>query len=542
MMKIVETSQANSAASVIQAAKAAEACGSWDDAVRMYREAADLLSQQDPDKQAAKVLRWLGRVYFERGEHERAADAFERSLVAARALGVPEDAAGALNGMAVTAQFRGRLELAEQLYESAARLCEEVGDLQLAAIIGQNLGTLANTRGDLPTALVHYDFALKHFRKLDDSRGAAWVLNNMGMLHIDVEEWAAAELCFKSAEMHARKINDNAIVGKIAINRAELYLKKQNFEQARQCCDQAFEIFSQLASHTGLGEAHKYYGILYRETGKAKVAHLQFSLALELARSCENPLLEAETESERARAFLNECAYQSALQSLNRAYSLFGDLDARREIMDLGQRLEKLEESYFRAVQLWADQQTTRPAEDRAQRGRRVADLGVRLARAVNYPNLTALRLGCFLRDLGNAAVPHELLHRAGPISAEERELVHTHVQRGEQLLAELGFAEEIRAIVRYHHERWDGKGYPDGLAGNDIPLGARIVAIVDVFDALTANRSWREAFSAQEALTLLQQDAGKAFDPELLEKFLGLLNQDNNAKTTLPSNRAVSA
>jgi putative nucleotidyltransferase with HDIG domain len=539
MATMVETTSGRSVPSLIEAGQIAERTGEWDDAKKFYGEALERMQSGEEPQHASKVLRWLGRVHFERGEYEQALAIFEKSLITAKNNGQRENAAAALNAMAVVAQFKGRLDVAAELYSRSAVLSREIGDHQLSAMIEQNLGTLANTRGDLTTALLHYDAALRDFDAIHDERGAAWVLNNMGMLHVDVEEWQSAEMCFGAAERLAVKLEDQATQGKVASNRAELNLKRQDYERAREACDHAFEIFGRLSSHSGLGEVHKFYGVLYRETGKPKVAHLQFQLALELARACDNPLLEAETESERARLFMAEHQYRSALISLNRAYSIFAELDARKEILDLRKRLEKMEDAYVQAVSLWADTELA-AGETAHRRGKLVGDLAVRLARAAGQQNVTAIRVGAFLCDVGNASMPAGILEKAGSLSADEREVVRQHTQRGDEVLNDLGFPKEIRQIVRHHHEQWDGEGYPDGLAGTDIPLGARIVAITDVFDALTSHRAYREAYSIAEALRIMQEDAGRCFDPELLNQFRGLLSSLGNAETQVSINVVV--
>src|SRR6185503_14887737 len=219
-------------------------------------------------------------------------------------------------------------------------------------MIEQNLGTIANVRGDLATALLRYQSALNRFRELKNEKSSASVLNNMGMLHVDIGEYSAAELCFNAAAQLAERIGNDNIRAKVEVNRAELFLKRQQYEHARECCERAFKLFSQSGSESGLGEAHKFYGVLYRETGKPQVAHVQLGLALKLAKSCENPLLEAECESERARLFLDQKQAAQALHSLNRAHRIFCELDARREILDLRRRLDRLESTYMQAVEL----------------------------------------------------------------------------------------------------------------------------------------------------------------------------------------------
>jgi len=258
-------------------------------------------------------------------------------------------------------QFRGQLDEAEALYARAGDIAREAGSHRLAATIDQNLGTLANIRGDLPLALARYESALERFRALNEIRHCAWVLNNMGVLQKEVGEWGAAELSFNSAAQLAEESSDRATMAKVENNRAELYLKRANYDRARECCDRAFRIYSKLGSEAGLGSVHKFYGMLYRETGKPDVAHVQLNLSLKLARSCENPLLEAETEAERAQVFLNQRLVAPALQSLNRAHALFTDLDARREILDLRRRLDRLEKTYQRAAEMLADEARSAP-------------------------------------------------------------------------------------------------------------------------------------------------------------------------------------
>ena len=516
--------QANGAVEKLTAAREAEQQGDWDIAMSQYLRGLEEARASKQSDKAVKILLALGRVHFERGEYDNANHRFLECLALARTISDDRNSASALNSMAVVAQFRGQLEVAEPLYVQAEQLARRIGDDRLCAMIAQNLGTLANIRGDMPTALLRYQTALERFQKLNDDRASAWTLNNMGMLHVDVGELPEAELCFASAFTLAERQNDCVTLGKVDSNRADLQIRRQNFESAREYCDRAFETFSRLGSHTGLGEVHKCYGVLHRETGRMQVAHVQFALALELARRCENPLLEAETESERARVFLTERDHKRALVSLNNAYKIFCELEARREILDLRRRLDKLEEPYMQAIQLWAESEIEEIAPTRKTlRGRRVAEYGIALAKAVGFDDIGSLRVAAYLLDLGNAAIPAEILDRPGPLSPEERMVVRQHAAIGENLLREVGFSEAVLQIVRGHHERFDGAGYPDGFAGDDIPLGARIIGIADYFDALLSDRSFRGAMDPAAVLVHLKTESGKAFDPELLTSFFNL-------------------
>lgn len=514
---------------LIDSARRAQHEGDWVAAERAYTQAIELAQSGDQPERAPTLMRWLGRVYSERGDYNQANNLYEASLVAAQRLGLRHDAASALNSMAVAAQFRGQLDVAEVLYQRAATIAAEVQDPRLGAMVDQNLGMIANIRGDLSTALMRYQSALERFRVMKDDQACGRVLNNMGMLHIDVGEWASAELCFNSAFHFAERMRDLPTQGRIENNRAEMYLRRQQYEAARAACERSFRLFTRLESDAGLGSVHRFYGVLYRETGKSQMSHMHFALALKLARTCENPLLEAETESERARLFVNDRNYQHALRSLNRAHRIFTELDARREILDLQRRIDRMQDTYMQALQVWSEDEPM-AYEGSVRRGSRVAEYAVRLASALGVADAHWLRIGAYLHDVGNSGVPGPVLQKAGPLNQEEWEVVREHPAVGAKIADELEFPAELRPMIRNHHEHWDGSGYPDGLKGTDIPVTARIMCIADIFDALTSDRSFRGAFSVREALEIMQKEAGTIVDPGMFATFRMLIEDDEAA------------
>lgn len=137
---------------------------------------------------------------------------------------------------------------------------------------------------------------------------------------------------------------------------------------------------------------------------------------------------------------------------------------------------------------------------------------------------LGALRVGAYLHDLGKVVVPDRILLKPGPLTQDEREEMQTHSAEGERLADALGFVPPAALeLVRHHHERWDGGGYPDGLAGEEIPLLARLFAVIDVYDALLSERPYKRAWTRQQALTELRNQAGRQFDPRVVGAFLRL-------------------
>jgi len=152
----------------------------------------------------------------------------------------------------------------------------------------------------------------------------------------------------------------------------------------------------------------------------------------------------------------------------------------------------------------------------------RVTLYAIRLAEAMGYPDaqMSALVAGSFLHDVGKIGIPDAILLKAGKLTNEEFEIMKTHVTIGAEILARASWLAHARDIPLYHHEKYDGSGYMTGLSGEDIPLSARIFAVVDVFDALTANRPYKQAMPLDQALDIIQAGAGSHFDPEIVRVF----------------------
>jgi putative two-component system response regulator len=150
----------------------------------------------------------------------------------------------------------------------------------------------------------------------------------------------------------------------------------------------------------------------------------------------------------------------------------------------------------------------------------------------MDQPMLKALWLGGFLHDLGKIAVPDSILLKRGPLNVEERAIIQMHPTLGADLVQELHTLAGVRPIIRHHHERFDGSGYPDGLAGEEIPLGARIMAVVDVYDALRTERPYKLALSHAEAVDILwQETAAGSWDPQVAKSFIHMLRNEAPSK-----------
>jgi putative nucleotidyltransferase with HDIG domain len=170
-------------------------------------------------------------------------------------------------------------------------------------------------------------------------------------------------------------------------------------------------------------------------------------------------------------------------------------------------------------------------AKDQVTHGhiRRVQRYTMALAEALGIKNeiqTKALQAAALLHDTGKLAVPEYILNKPGALTASEFERMKLHAAVGADILKSIDFPYPVEPIVRHHHENWDGTGYPDGLAGQAIPLGARILSVVDCFDALTSDRPYRPRMTRPQAEQILKDRRNKMYDPWIVDEFLKILDQ----------------
>lgn len=506
---------------LIESGREAQRTGAWDQALAHFDAALQMLPPGEQGTRA-DLLRWIGTVQAERGDVEAAWHSFSSSREIAEEAALREQESSALVSLAGVEVLRGKLELAADLFLQARGMAEVAGQERLLALIDMNLGIIANIQGNVPMALLSYRSSLDRYRRLQDDFSATRALMNMGMAHADLAEWEASERCFAEAAALAQQTGDSVMIGRVELNRAELHLKHRRFDEARKSVDRSLEIFHRLRTRSAIGEAYKLFGMLYRETGRPEQSDTHFALSLGMAETCENRLLQAEVQMEWALLHLEEGRGQEGVMYLNRSLQLFRELKAGREVLDIERRLERLKELYLPAVSSWGARLAEGKDPFQSGHAKRVAEYATRLGREVGLSgwDLTWLQIGAYIHDLGNMAVPGEVQGKVDELDTSERELMKVHTIMGDSLARQLDFPEEVRPMVRNHHEHWAGTGYPDRLMGEEIPLSARIVTIADVFDALTSPRSFRSAYSRDEALGVMRRDSARIFDRQLFNVF----------------------
>jgi putative nucleotidyltransferase with HDIG domain len=507
------------AGDLLASARAHERCGNMEAAIAAYESAIEEAELTRERSVLSESLRRLAVIQHHQNAEVLARKLCHRSYRVALDNGHFILAAEALNVLAGIDFERGDITEAREIYKRALALGGT--NLELRARIEQNLGILSNIQGDLQEALEHYESSLDASRSIGDEHGCALAYHNLGMISADQQLWDDADRYFTSSIEIARRNGDVRLQGLCLLNHCEVHLARQHYELAKQSAEGALAIFDRLDARLDKSDAYKVLGIVYRETGRLALAESRLLASIELAIDTGSVLSQAEATRELARLYQAMGRNQEALTLLNTAHSLFEHLDARVDMFAASAKRARFEDTYLTIVRNWgqsiesADSYTHGHCE-------RVAGYALEVARELGFDetSLTTIRLGAYLHDLGKVKVPHEVLNKPGSLTREEFEVMQMHPVWGIELLESVEFPWDIKPIIRWHHEKYDGSGYPDRLRGDEIPVNAQVICIVDVYDALTTTRSYRKALDKSEALRRMRESK-HWWRPDVYEAFM---------------------
>ena len=511
-------------AALVEQARKADRDGQRALARSSYERAIRMLGRDEAEL-VPTLIRRIARSYIDDGIFDAALDCLAAAQHLSRARGDTAGVAHAVNQMATANLQRGDLESAEALYHKAQALAETAGDASLEAMVSQNLGILAGLRGNLDAALIHYQQSLCAYRDLDLGEYVGPVLNNMAMAYAALRRWPEAERTYEDALAETRTFGDRVAGRMIEINRVDMWLAQGELPRAAAASQSVLAEATAASDHRAIGEISKHLGVIARIRGEHADAERWLDAAYGNAMKREDLLLAAETAREQAELHETLGRNRETLRALGLSHRLFTRLKAKRNLADLAARVERLETRFFDIVHRWAQHIESKDPYTRGH-CERVAEYACALAREVGLEDLTMFwfRIGALLHDVGKIEVPTEILTKAGPLTDDERRVMERHASAGADLLRDIEFPWDVLPMIRGHHERWDGTGYPDRLAREEIPMTARILCIADVYDALSSDRPYRPGFSRDEALAIMQREVGTAFDPDLFAPFLKVL------------------
>ena len=194
---------------------------------------------------------------------------------------------------------------------------------------------------------------------------------------------------------------------------------------------------------------------------------------------------------------------------------------------------KRILDAYEATIEGWSRAMDLRDKETEGH-SRRVAELSMKLARAMgmSQEDIVHLRHGALLHDMGKIGIPDAILHKPDPLTEEEWIIMQQHPRFAYEMLYAIEYLRDALEIPYFHHEKWDGTGYPQGLKGEQIPIAARIFAVADVWDALTSNRPYRPAWAREEALRYIREQSGQHFDPQIVDLFFRVMEQGERPLT----------
>jgi len=227
---------------------------------------------------------------------------------------------------------------------------------------------------------------------------------------------------------------------------------------------------------------------------------------------------------ERSRLLQERALYQQHLEKRVNQQT--------RKLQDQSQRLAQMLERLFVTYKATLNAlQAALDVRDQSAPGhcRRVSKLAVELAKRMGFAgdDLINIEHGALLHDIGKLGIPDAILMKPGPLTEEERKMIEQHPEIGCQIVGDIEFLKDAIPIIRHHHERYDGTGYPDGLKGDEIPILARLFTIVDAYDAQTNQRPYNTILSAQSSLEILRASQGTGFDPRVVEAFIEMIEEE---------------
>jgi putative nucleotidyltransferase with HDIG domain len=520
-----------------------------------------VIMQNDPHLHA-RTLRTLGYAHYCIGNSIAAAP----YLVQAKTLFEQSEnhieSTGCLLDLCLTFLELGDLQEALNTCENALEKAKAIKDLKGIRVGQRHLGRILLEFKQIEKALEQFQSSIPHpVSSESDRKELAWAQiytarTQLGIFKIN-NEVAFANSAYKLTERvsrFARKRGDDNMLAEAQVTEAEIQLQRGRLEQANTAISTALYAakkaglkpleaqslalqsqvaFAQNKPDLGLGLANQALEMFAAQQARPAIAWIQETLA-----NTFKQLGRYEDAFYHLEAFHNETKRIHDQITQNRANLMSLHLEVERTQLKLevtnrkneeleelvSERTQELEASQVEMIERLAIAAEFRDAET-GEHTKRVGDMCAEIATRLGWKprDIELLRHAARLHDIGKIAIPDGILLKPGPLTDDEREIINTHTLQGAKML-ENGHSELVRlahVIALTHHERWDGQGYPRGIAGNEISMVGRIVALADVFDALTHPRPYKNAWTITEAIAEVKRQSGHHFDPQVVEVFL---------------------
>ena len=508
--------------------KAFSAQGKYCEAIEEYKKILTFCHDDSHLAVKAETFNQIGQLLAKQGDFDRALGYVQRSIGANRRLNNDKGTCKALRNLGVIYLELGEFEEAEINYTQAISLARKIGDDILYADLVNNLGAIMNMKGDWEDALNYYAESLKIYEENNQVRKSAYTKNNIGISFVELGRNDRAFDFFTQAYEIALNIKDASLTLIVDINLADLYLKKDDLVNAKIHCHKADAYLAEAGLVNGhLVEVKRIAGKIAQCEKDFDIALAFFDESLNISRQVGTRYLEAEVLLERGGLLGDMHKHFDALADLEASYHIYAQIKAEGKREQTEQTIYSIEELYLAIFDAMAKEVDRKDAYTKGHSDR-VASLALLLARELNLPvgSLKTIVAASLLHDIGKINIDDQVLNKAGRLTKEEFHHIMKHPEFGVELLRAKEFPWDVKPLIMHHHEKLDGTGYPLGLKGEDIPFGAKVICIADVFDALTSDRVYRKAFDTERALDIMRDESGSTFDPLLFKIFENMISE----------------
>jgi putative nucleotidyltransferase with HDIG domain len=485
-------------------------------------QAKTLFEEIDDTQAAIATLVDLGHVFTELGDLEEALTSYEDARSKAKAINY-------LRGARTAQRHIGRILLELEYFEKALEQFQESSPKPTTSETdrkAQAWSQLYIARAQLGRYKYNQDIALANIAKKMIERISRFAQKHGDDYMLAEAQVTAAEIQLQRGRLEqantaidaalyvAKKADLKPLEAQSLALQSQVAFAQNKVDLGLELANQALEMFSAQQARPAIARIHETLANTFKQLGRYEDAfqHLE-------AHHNEVKRIHDQVAQNRANLMSMQLEFEKTKVELEVNQRKNKELEGL-----VSERTKELEASQVEMIERLAIAAEFRDAET-GEHTKRVGDMCAEIASRLGWKprDVELIRQAARLHDIGKMAIPDGVLHKAGPLTVEERDLINTHTTQGARML-EGGHSEVVRmahVIALTHHERWDGTGYPRGIAGEEIPQVGRIVALADVFDALTHVRPYKVAWTITEAIAEIKRQSGRQFDPVVVDVFL---------------------
>lgn len=491
-------------------------------ALKYLRESLEIYQRLGQVESQTACLTNIGTVYTKLGDFSNALQALleGHSLVQGNTQ-APRAEASRLVSIGNVYQDLGQYESAKGYFRQALEVGEKSKDRLVQVVASINLGQVQQKLADFENANTLLHEGLRIARDIGYKAGEIAALDGLGNLQISVGNLETARSSFQQALAIAQETSDREQAADALRHLGSIHLKLGQPPKALEYLHQALEIAGQIERKKSVFQIHELLAQTHEAMGDFRMALHHQREFHQAERALFNEESERKARNLSIQFELQHLRSETENYRLHSEHAQHARQEAEAKVLQRTRELEESQRDILTRLALASEYRDDDTGEHTWRVGRNAA----LLAEAMGLPEEEVQLIGfaARLHDVGKIGIPDAILLKPGRFSKLEYELMKSHAAIGAQMLSGgnskmMRLAEEIAMT---HHERWDGTGYPRGLAGEAIPLVGRIVAVADVFDALTHVRPYKPAWSIEEALLELQRNSGSQFDPRVVEAAL---------------------